>query len=119
MQENEVPLSDAGPLPCPFCGVEPTTFDRPDGKGVYCSSTPKECGPLPLVVGSDLSVEIRKWNRRASSASAGTLTLEDRQFLHWLSERLTFVYGESPNVDYVLKLKKLAALADKEKEGKL
>jgi hypothetical protein len=32
----------------------------------------------------------------------------DAQFLDWLVERLVQVYKESPNVDFVLKLKEIA-----------
>lgn len=32
----------------------------------------------------------------------------DSEFLHWLTARLVKVYGESPNVDFVLKLHEIA-----------
>lgn len=32
----------------------------------------------------------------------------DRDFLIWIADRLVHVYGESPNVDFVQKLRKLA-----------
>jgi hypothetical protein len=34
--------------------------------------------------------------------------MTDHDFLMWLSDRLTEVYHESPNVDFVQKLKKIA-----------
>ena len=33
--------------------------------------------------------------------------VNDRQFLGWLRDRLVYVYGESPNVDFVLKLSEI------------
>lgn len=33
---------------------------------------------------------------------------KDNEFLNWLADRLVHVYGESPNVDFVLKLKAIA-----------
>jgi hypothetical protein len=33
---------------------------------------------------------------------------DDALFLEWLADRLVFVYGESKNVDFVLKLLRLA-----------
>jgi hypothetical protein len=33
----------------------------------------------------------------------------DREFLEWLAERLVNVYGESPNVDFVQRLRVVAA----------
>jgi hypothetical protein len=33
---------------------------------------------------------------------------DDRRFLSWLADRLVYVYGESPNVDFVLKLRELS-----------
>ena len=32
----------------------------------------------------------------------------DAEFLLWIADRLVFVYGESPNIDFVLKLRKIA-----------
>ena len=34
--------------------------------------------------------------------------MTDADFLKWVAARLIFVYGESPNVDFVLKLEELA-----------
>lgn len=34
--------------------------------------------------------------------------MKDREFLIWLKDRLVHVYGESPNVDFVHKLDKIA-----------
>lgn len=34
--------------------------------------------------------------------------LTDREFLTWLSERLVHVYDESPNVDFVHRLRRIA-----------
>lgn len=33
--------------------------------------------------------------------------MTDSQFLSWLRDRLIFVYGESPNVDFVLRLERI------------
>ena len=33
----------------------------------------------------------------------------DKDFLKWLAERLVYVYGESPNLDIVHKLRAVAA----------
>lgn len=33
---------------------------------------------------------------------------DDKEFLNWLADRLVNVYNESPNVDFVLKLKQIA-----------
>ena len=33
---------------------------------------------------------------------------KDREFLEWIANRLVEVYGESPNVDFVLKLRQIA-----------
>ena len=33
----------------------------------------------------------------------------DKSFLNWLADRLVYIYKESPNTDYVLKLKAIAA----------
>jgi len=34
--------------------------------------------------------------------------MTDYQFLNWLADRLTHVYGESENVDFVQRLRKMA-----------
>lgn len=34
--------------------------------------------------------------------------MTEKQFLHWIADRLVHVYGESENVDFVLKLRKIA-----------
>lgn len=34
--------------------------------------------------------------------------MKDKEFLEWLIDRLVHVYGESPNVDFIHKLKKIA-----------
>jgi hypothetical protein len=39
----------------------------------------------------------------------------DREFLNWVADRLVHVYGESPNVDFVRKLREIAE-AEKQKE---
>ena len=39
--------------------------------------------------------------------------MKDREFLLWLAERLVYVYRESPNVDFVLKLKAIAEATPK------
>ena len=33
---------------------------------------------------------------------------EQRQFLKWIHERLVYVHGENPNMDYMLRLEHLA-----------
>ena len=35
-------------------------------------------------------------------------TKTDPEFLNWLADRLVFVYGESPNVDFVRRLREMA-----------
>ena len=37
---------------------------------------------------------------------------KDSEFLNWLADRLVHVYGESPNVDFVLKLREIAKWRD-------
>lgn len=39
---------------------------------------------------------------------------KDSQFLNWLADRLVHVYGESPNVDFVHKLREIAKNIDPE-----
>lgn len=39
---------------------------------------------------------------------------EDNEFLNWLADRLVHVYGESPNVDFVHKLRAIAKNTDLE-----
>lgn len=34
--------------------------------------------------------------------------MTDKEFLNWIIDRLIHVYGESPNVDFLLRLKKIA-----------
>jgi hypothetical protein len=34
--------------------------------------------------------------------------MSDREFLYWLAERLVNVYGESPNVDFIQRLRTIA-----------
>ena len=36
----------------------------------------------------------------------------DKAFLNWLADRLVYIYGESPNVDFVNKLRCIAAATD-------
>jgi hypothetical protein len=38
--------------------------------------------------------------------------MSDKQFLNWLIERLIYVYNESPNVDFIHRLRKIAENAD-------
>ena len=38
---------------------------------------------------------------------------EDKSFLFWLADRLVCVYGESPNTDFVLKLREIAGKTEK------
>ena len=33
--------------------------------------------------------------------------LSDREFLQWVADRLVLVYGESPNVDFVLRMREI------------
>lgn len=55
------------------------------------------------------------WVYALAAAPAAPLAVDlekverDRQFLSWLADRLVSVYGESPNVDFVHKLRALAA----------
>ena len=37
--------------------------------------------------------------------------MKDKEFLDWLADRLVYVYKESPNVDFVQKLKAIAKKA--------
>lgn len=37
----------------------------------------------------------------------------DAGFLMWMADRIVHVYGESPNVDFVLKLREIADRLDK------
>ena len=39
--------------------------------------------------------------------------MKDQEFLTWLVDRLVHTYGESPNVDFVQKLKAIAASCGK------
>jgi hypothetical protein len=32
----------------------------------------------------------------------------DAEFLQWVADRIVYVYGESPNIDYVLRLREIA-----------
>lgn len=41
--------------------------------------------------------------------------MKDKEFLEWLVDRLVFVYNESPNIDFVLKLKSIARHTPKNK----
>lgn len=34
--------------------------------------------------------------------------MTDKEFLNWLEDRLVHVYNESPNTDFVLKLRQIA-----------
>ena len=36
------------------------------------------------------------------------MTKEDKEFLSWVADRLVHVYKENQNVDFVLKLRKMA-----------
>jgi hypothetical protein len=40
--------------------------------------------------------------------------MTDAQFLTWIRDRIVYVYGESPNVDFVLRLGEIA-----ERNGRL
>ena len=45
--------------------------------------------------------------------------MDDKTFLNWIGDRLVFVYHESENVDFVLRLRKIANdLAEKDKRIK-
>lgn len=33
--------------------------------------------------------------------------MSDKEFLNWLADRLVHVYGESPNIDFVHRLKSI------------
>lgn len=34
--------------------------------------------------------------------------MNDAEFLHWLCDRLQHVYGESPNTDFMIRLRSIA-----------
>jgi hypothetical protein len=36
------------------------------------------------------------------------MSVKNKQFLHWLADRLVHVYGEPENIDFVLKLRAIA-----------
>ena len=38
--------------------------------------------------------------------------MNDRDFLCWLEDRIIHVYGENPNVDYLIRLRKVALKQD-------
>jgi hypothetical protein len=38
--------------------------------------------------------------------------MDDRTFLNWLADRLVHVYGESPNTDFVLRLREMDSLIE-------
>ena len=38
--------------------------------------------------------------------------MKDKDFLHWLADRLTMRYREDSNVDFVLKLRSIAEALD-------
>lgn len=42
------------------------------------------------------------------------MTDENKRFLNWLADRLEYLYKESPNIDYVLRLRKIANEPSKE-----
>lgn len=42
--------------------------------------------------------------------------MKDRDFLKWIHERLEHVYGESPLLDYMHKLRAIIAVTDPEQE---
>lgn len=42
--------------------------------------------------------------------------MSDKEFLLWLRDRLVFVYKESPNTDFVLKLTKIAESKETHKD---
>lgn len=37
----------------------------------------------------------------------------DSEFLNWLADRLVHIYHESPNVDFVMKLREIATKLDR------
>lgn len=43
--------------------------------------------------------------------------MSDAEFLNWVADRLVHVYGESENVDFVLKLRRLAKEVRSTREG--
>lgn len=43
-------------------------------------------------------------------------TMKDKEFLRWLHDRLTQLYGENPNYDYMLKLEAIAKRTPPEQE---
>ena len=44
------------------------------------------------------------------------MKLTDAQFLHWLYERMIYVYKESPNVDFVQRIKQISDYLNKSDE---
>ena len=40
--------------------------------------------------------------------------MTDRQFLEWIHARLEFTHGENPNVDYMLRLKRIIVALEKD-----
>lgn len=39
--------------------------------------------------------------------------MTDKEFLNWLADRLVHVYNESPNVDFIHKLKEITSRIEK------
>lgn len=56
-------LAQAGLLPCPFCGGEPTVSSFPGAHNVWCSNQPVTCGNRSMYTSE-------QWNRRAQPAPA-------------------------------------------------
>ena len=44
------------------------------------------------------------------------MKMKDKDFLHWLADRVVYVYKESENVDFVQKLRNIADGVDPDKE---
>ncbi len=59
---------------------------------------------LSIKVSADLS-QPRRQIRKMQQDLVKLKT--DREFLHWVADRLVLIHGESPNVDFVLKLRKM------------
>jgi hypothetical protein len=70
--------------------------------------------PEPIdIVSDDLYPHPECCDDPACAECGGAMTFEswqtDAEFLSWLADRLVKVYGESPNVDFVLRLRAIAA----------
>jgi hypothetical protein len=42
--------------------------------------------------------------------------MKDSEFLDWIADRLVHVYGDKPNVDFIIKLRSMAKNIDQDQE---